>query len=164
VRATAMMLVLAVGLWSSTTPAQTEWRSYHNARFGYSVELPTAGFTVTETDKGLTLLEEGGRGQIDIYGARNAERLGPAQYQQVLAGADRIDEITYSRRGQSWLVVSGYYKRDEQRGDNLIFYAKFMFSGDRTTIAGFEASYPVDSRETFDPIVERMEDHLTAPR
>lgn len=162
-RAIAVMLVLAVGLGSTASLGQAEWRSYENARFGYTAELPTTGFSATETDKGLTLLEEGGRGQIDIFGAANAERLGPAQYEQVLAGADRISEITYARRGQSWLVVSGYYKRDAQRGDNLIFYAKFMFSGDRRTIAGFEASYPSESREKFDPIVERMEDHLTAP-
>ena len=158
----AMMLVIAAGL-ASPALGQADWWTYANARYGYTAELPATGFTVTETDKGLTLLEEDGRGQIDLYGASNAELLGPAQYERVLAGAERIREITYRRRGQSWLVVSGYYQPDEQRGDDLIFYAKFMFSPDRANIAAFEASYPAESRRKFDAIVERLEDHLTAP-
>ncbi len=158
-----MMMIVAVGLASPAALGQTEWRPYRNALYGYAAELPADGFTTVRTERGMTLLEQQGRGQIDIYGARNAERLGPMQYERVLADADRISEITYRRRGASWLVVSGYYKPDEQRGDNLIFYAKFMFSADRRSIAGFEASYPAESRKKFDAIVERLEDSLTAP-
>jgi len=159
----ALVLGLVLATATRAVQGQGDWRGYENAQFGYTAELPVAGFTLSETDKGVTLIEEGGRGQIDLYGASNTERLGPEQYQEVLAGAERISRITYSRRGRSWLVVSGYYKPDPERGDNLIFYAKFMFSRDRDTIAAFEASYPVEERGTFDPIVERLEDHLTAP-
>lgn len=162
-RVTATLFVLTALFSAAPALGQADWMAYENARFGYTALLPVTGFTISETENGLTLLEEDGRGQIDLYGAANTERLGPLQYQRVLADADRISTITYSRRGNSWLVVSGYYKADPQRGDNLIFYAKFMFSPDRDSIAGFEASYPVEERDNFDPIVERLEDHLTAP-
>jgi hypothetical protein len=163
-RVASTVFVLTAVFAAAPALSQADWMAYENARFGYAALLPVAGFTMSETDNGLTLLEEGGRGQIDLYGATNPERLGPLQYQRVLADADRISTITYSRRGNSWLVVSGYYKADPQRGDNLIFYAKFMFSPDRGSIAAFEASYPVEERDKFDPIIERLEDHLTGPK
>lgn len=52
---------------------------------------------------------------------------------------------------------------EEERGDELIFYAKFMFSTNLSHLAAFEASYPATDRKRFDAIVERMEDSLTSP-
>lgn len=148
-----------------SVPAYGEerWSVYQNDLYRYGVAWPTAGFTASETEKGITLTEEGGRGQIDIYGAMNPEGLGPQQFKDALAGSERIREITYTRNGRSWLAVSGYFQGNEERGDDLIFYAKFMFSADRSRLAAFEVSYPVTDRKRFDAIVERMEDSLTAP-
>ncbi|KQW77732.1 hypothetical protein ASC89_21485 [Devosia sp. Root413D1] len=156
--------VLLLGLLASTAQGQEAWTVYRNAACGYAVEYPAAGFDITETDTGLTLIEQDAAGQIDIYCATNAERRSPAGFEQVLAGAERIREITYSRNGRSWLAVSGYYQADQARGDDLIFYAKFMFSPDLSQLSAFEASYPAGERQRFDAIVERMEDSLTAPR
>jgi hypothetical protein len=160
----ALNILLAAALLL-TIPAygQERWSVYKNDLYQYGVAHPTAGFTASETGKGLTLAEDGGRGQIDIYGATNPEGLGPAQFKDALAKAERIREITYTRNGRSWLAVSGYYRGDGERGGDLIFYAKFMFSPDRSRLAAFEASYPVSDRQRFDAIVERMEDSLTAP-
>ncbi len=154
----AAALVLSVPAYG-----EERWSTYRNDLYQYAVAHPTAGFTASETEKGITLIEDGGRGQIDIYGATNPEGLGPAQFKDALAGAERIREITYTRNGHSWLAVSGYFQGNEERGDDLIFYAKFMFSADRSRLAAFEASYPVTERKRFDAIVERMEDSLTAP-
>jgi len=158
------LFVLLLSLIVGTAQAQEAWTVYRNAACGYAVEHPVAGFDVTVTDTGLTLIEQGAAGQIDIYCATNAQRRSPAGFEQVLAGEERIREITYSRSGRSWLAVSGYYQADQERGDDLIFYAKFMFSADRSRLAAFEASYPASERRHFDAIVERMEDSLSAPR
>ncbi|MDF2982581.1 MAG: hypothetical protein K0Q69_2353 [Devosia sp.] len=158
------LFVLLFSLIAGTAQGREGWTVYQDAACGYALEHPVAGFDVTVTDKGLTLIEQGASGQIDIYCATNAERRSPASFERVLAGAERIREITYSRNGRSWLAVSGYYQADQERGDDLIFYAKFMFSADFSRLAAFEASYPASERQHFDAIVERMEDSLTAPR
>lgn len=158
------LFVLLLSLIVGTAQGQEEWTTYRDPACGYAVEHPAAGFDITVTDTGLTLIEEGGAGQIDIYCASNAGRRSPAGFEQVLAEAERIREITYSRSGSSWLALSGYYQADQQRGDDLIFYAKFMFSSDLSQLGAFEASYPATDRQRFDAIVERMEDSLTAPR
>jgi hypothetical protein len=60
------------------------------------------------------------------------------------------DELTYRPRGRSWFVLSGY------RGDK-IYYEKVMFSCEGQLVSVFAITYPVDQRETYDPVVERME-------
>ena len=141
------------------------WETYRNPSYGYAIALPGAPFAVEERpDKqGVTLIDIAGRGQIDVYGAENAEDLSPREFEAVLGEAERIREITYARRGKSWFVLSGYYHREGDDSDDLIFYAKFMFSPDRSRFAGFEASYPEGDRARWDPIIEAMEDSFRAP-
>ena len=75
----------------------------------------------------------------------------------------RIRDVTFAVRGNSWFVLSGYYRRAGDESDDLIFYAKFMFSPDRSRFAGFEASYPEADRKRWEPIIEAMEDSFRAP-
>ena len=163
-----LMYLLLVSMLAITAgvAAQIAWQGYRNPTYGYAIALPLGPFLITDaaSEKGLTLVEEDGRGQIDIYGAVNSEALSPAEFEQALAGAERIREITYARRSNSWFVISGYYRREDDSSDDLIFYAKFMFSPDRNTLSAFEASYPISAKRRYDPIIERMEDSLTAPR
>ena len=142
------------------------WETYENPAYGYAIALPGSPFAVEErADKeGVTLIDIAGRGQIDVYGAANAENLSPREFEAVLAGAERIRDVTYARRGKSWFVLSGYYFREGDDSDDLIFYAKIMFSPDGARLAGFEASYPEADRARWDPIIEAMEDSFRAPR
>lgn len=142
-----------------------DWRSYSDAEFGYSITLPDEGFDA-ETDAeggGLTLYERDGRGQIDVYAFRNDKGFSLEDIRDELGNAERIKQITYSRAGASWFVVSGYYRRLDDEATDLIFYAKFMFSADRRTASAFEATYPVSDKTRYDPIIEKMEDSLTRP-
>lgn len=61
------------------------------------------------------------------------------------------DETTYRPRGRSWFVLSGY------RGDS-IYYEKVMFSCGGSLVNVFAITYPVEQRDMYDRIVERMED------
>src|SRR5689334_9676119 len=61
------------------------------------------------------------------------------------------DETTYRPTGRSWFVLSGY------RGD-AIYYEKVMFSCGGSLVNVFAVTYPVQQRNMYDPIVERMED------
>lgn len=141
------------------------WETYRNPAYGYEIALPGAPFAVEERadGEGVTLIDIAGRGQIDVYGAANAENLSPRDFESVLSQAERIRDVTYSVRGNSWFVLSGYYHREGDESDDLIFYAKFMFSRDRSRFAGFEASYPEADRARWEPIIEAMEDSFRAP-
>ena len=155
----ALLAVLATGANAG------EWRRYLDPVFGYAVEIPDDGFEA-EADparNGLTLYERGGRGQIDVYAMSNEQGLNLDEVRDVLSRAERIRQITYSRAGASWFVVSGYYRRASSEDDDLIFYAKFMLSRDRRAVSVFEASYPVRDKKRYDPLIERMEDTLTRP-
>jgi hypothetical protein len=166
IEVTMRLLLTLVVLTMGMGPAVSdEWRRYADPTFGYSVAIPEDGFDV-ETDpsrNGLTIYERGGRGQIDVYGIHDGAGLSLAQMKAALSKASRIKQITYSRAGASWFVVSGYYKRPENEDAHLIFYAKFMRARDGRSVAAFEASYPVDEKRRFDPIIDRMEDSLTPP-
>ena len=146
--------------------AANAWELYRNPTYGYAIALPGSPFAVEEAEggKGVTLVDIAGRGQIDVYGAGNADGLSPREFEAALSGAERIRDITYSRRGNSWFVISGHYYRDGDSGDDLIFYAKFMFSPDRSRLAAFEASYPVADKARWAPIIEEMEDSFSAPK
>ena len=143
-----------------------EWQRHTDPEFGYSVDLPDDGFDQEDDParNGLTLYEQQGRGQIDVYAIENEEGLSLGQVREALSSAERIKEITYSRKGASWFVVSGYYRRLQDEATDLIFYAKFMISEDRRIISAFEASYPIADKNRYDPIIERIEDSLTRPR
>lgn len=162
------LIVLLASVLSALAPAsaqQIQWQEYENTAYGYSIDLPLGPFEGSSNGQaGVTLLETGGRGQIDVYGAVNTQKLSPTEFEETLSGAARIREISYARRGASWFVISGYYRREGDQSDDLIFYAKFMFSPDRERLSAFEASYPAADKRRYDPIIERMEDSLTSPR
>lgn len=161
-----MRFTLAVLALLCTAPAvaAAEWQRYVDPVFHYSIDAPDDGFeTVADPARnGLTLFERDGHGQIDVYAVDNTDGLTLGEIRDAISQADRIKRVTYSRAGRTWFVLSGYYRRQDET--DLIFYAKFMFSPDRATFSGFEASYPVDDKRRYDPIIERMEDTLTAPR
>jgi len=78
--------------------------------------------------------------------------------------ADRIREVTYRAQGRGWFVLSGYYQRDGEERQDLIFYAKFMFSSDRSVFSGFEISYPAANKRRLDRVVTRLEKSFRGPR
>jgi hypothetical protein len=160
-----LIIILAMFLFTASGGTAGEWQRYTDPAFGYEVELPDEGFD-TDADparNGLTLYEQNGRGQIDVYAISNDQRLGLKELRDALSRAERIRQITYSRAGASWFVISGYYRRASDEKGDLIFYAKFMLSADRRSFSAFEASYPAGDKERYDPIIERIEDTLTRP-
>jgi hypothetical protein len=73
----------------------------------------------------------------------------------VMANAGGYDDLTYSPRGRSWFVLSGYR-------DDLIYYEKVLFSCGGRLVNIFAITYPQNQRALYDPVVERMEDTFQA--
>jgi hypothetical protein len=141
-----------------------DWGLYQDPDFGFTIEVPTTSFAPMQgVERGMRFEETDGDGELDVYGGFNTAGLSPAEIAAELERNPQIGEIAYRAQGRNWIVLSGYYTRDDYAGTDLIFYAKFMFSADRSRLSAFEISYPEGDREQFDPIVERLEATLTAP-
>ena len=162
-------LFLLLGLLTAApAAAQTaDWAQYVDPTYGYRIELPVIGFRIVEpqsADPVLRLEEEGGLGLIEVYGGPNTDGWTLAEFEQFLGQSERVAEVTYRAGGESWLVLSGYYRREGFENESLIFYTKVMFSADRQSFAAFEFSYPENERVRYDPMVERVEDSFSGPR
>lgn len=160
---------LAVLLFALSLPALAQgpgWERYEVPEPGFSIELPLADFEALGDDGGpemLRLYERGGDAMIEVYGGENADGLSAAGFADMLSHADRVAEVTYHTGGRSWFVLSGYYRRLGFEEEELIFYAKFMFSPDLERFAAFEISYPADEKQRFDAVVERLEVSFRRP-
>lgn len=160
----SLVLVLATSLpVGAHAPG---WEPYEDPELGFRIDLPVAQFEPVAEDEGpevLRLYERAGDAIIEVYGGENVEGLSAAEFADMLAGADRIAEVTYRTGGRTWFVLSGYYERLGFEEQELIFYAKFMFSSDLERFAAFEISYPAAEKERFDAVVERLEASFRSP-
>jgi hypothetical protein len=156
--ATAVFLVAALVL---VAPARAEdWREYTDEHLQYRLELPLTSFHITHTDAGhLSLSEVGGDGVIDVYTGQNLKHLSAKAFADKVSAAGEIKDITYRAGGRNWFVLSGHYT-----GDDLIYYAKYIFSSDLGAVSGFEISYAVAEKSKMDPIVVRLEASFRGPQ
>ena len=88
----------------------------------------------------------------------NRENRTPEGFKRwLIANAGGYDDVTYRPRGRSWFVLSGY------RGED-IYYEKVMFSCGGQVVNVMAITYPTNQRETYDPVVEHMEDNFRPAR
>jgi hypothetical protein len=125
---------------------QDDWRTFQNDLM--RIEYPADLFGPGEEIGGGVVF--GGRdARIELSAMEVPELNGVSELRALIDRTEGYEDVTYSPGGNRWLVVSGY------RGDD-IFYEKFFLKGG--SVGGFSVQYPRLLRETYDPIVERMED------
>ena len=157
--------VLSLGLSApQVLSAPIDWTYYEDPDFGFEVELPLGLFRPERDEPGaLTLLEDGGDGQINIYAGRNDDGMSIADYEDALSRGEQVESVTYRTGGRTWFVLSGFFRPDERNEEPLIFYTKFMLSADGDRFSAFEISFPQSDKPRLAPIVERIEDSFTRP-
>ena len=138
-------------LWAQ----EHEWVDHHNERFGLGLSYPANVFRLeratTEGD-GRLFRSSDGKARLLIGAFVNTDRHSPASYQRFAARYSYAGmTIDYAPIGRSWTVLSGI------RGDTMV-YEKAMFSCGGMLINSFAMLYPVEERDFYDPIVERIED------
>ncbi len=175
-RRTALALAIAgiglAGLPLASTAALAQdqrWARRDDPLTGYRIEVPVGLLPPLPRapDDPQSMQAFGsadGAVLLEVYAGENTDGRSLSGFIDMLAGADRIAEVTYRRNGRSWFVLSGYYRRDDYDDEPLIFYAKFMFSPGLTHFSAFEISYPVSRRRDYDRVVERLEASLRPPR
>jgi hypothetical protein len=136
----------------STLSAQAKYRSYSNARFGYSVSYP-AGILIpqgeSQNSDGQIFRSPDGKAEMRVFGRYNVqdETLRSA-FNQAVKGEDSSGrKVTYKLLKGNFYVVSGH-----QNGK--IFYEKTMLKGD--AFKTFMIEYDESQSTTYDPITSRV--------
>ena len=135
--------------------AASRWALKTDPHLGFRYSYPSPVFSPIEGDgkPSFHYFESPSSEARFLVGAwNNAKGQSPEGLKRwLIENVGGYDETTYRPRGRSWFVLSGY------RG-NLIYYEKVMFSCGGSLVNVFAITYPVEQRDMYDPIVERMED------
>ncbi|MET3900400.1 hypothetical protein ABIB57_004366 [Devosia sp. UYZn731] len=156
--------ILIAALIAGARPSgaqEVTWSRYTDETVGFSAELPYGLFqpVSSEGERGITLMEVGGTGQINIYGG-DAAGLTLHGFADRLSSGEQVRSVTYQAAGESWFVLSGLYEPEPDQ-EPLIFYTKVLLSRDRKAFSAFEVSYERVDKMRFDPIVSRIEDSFS---
>lgn len=149
----SLVLVLAGSVLAASSLAvaqpQAGYRTYHNARFHYSISYPVnilfpQGESVNAD--GQRFLSKDGRTEMLVYGAYNSldQTLGEVFEEESSRSTEHPDRVTtYKVLRQDWFVVSGIE-------NGRIFYQKTMLRN--STFKTFRIEYDEAQKRTFDPI------------
>ena len=154
VRGLIIFLALVASLLNATAREGLGWVQYTNERFGFSFRYPAELFRSerrSETGDGEVLIGADDRGRLLVGAFENAEHHSVASYMQVVRTKSYSTyDVTYSRRGENWFVLSG-------RNNQNVFYEKVMLSCGGGIISSFALVYPIENKWRFDPVVEGIE-------
>ncbi len=152
IRSVSLGVALLLSVAVLAAEAESRFQTYRNARFGYSVEVPSdfrKGAAPTNND-GRVFYDRMSEGILSVFGMYNVLEASPESY-AVEREADWKDlkgEVTYRVMRKGWFVLSGTI-------DGEIFYERVLFSDDRETIATLLVRYPESKKERFGAFVTR---------
>jgi hypothetical protein len=142
------LVVLACFIAGSSGAAQVRYRTYHNARFEYSISYP-ANILIPQGEAangdGQRFLSKDGQAEMLVYGAYNSldQTLREVMEQETSSSEHPDRVITYQVLRADWFVVSGVE-------NGKVFYQKTFLRGG--TFKTFRIEYDEGKKRTFDPI------------
>ena len=143
-----MTAATASELVSRNVLAQAGYRTYHNARFDYSISYP-AGVLIpqgeAENGDGQKFQSKDGRVEMLVYGSNNAlDQTLRQMYQQEHSVTEHPNRrVTYQVLRADWFVVSGV------DGDRVFYQKTFLRHGVFKT---FRIEYDQSQKAAFDSI------------
>ncbi|WP_423066145.1 hypothetical protein [Devosia sp. CN2-171] len=153
------LLAIVIFLLGAYSAEAAEWSHYSGS--GVGIDLPTGSFEVVGRSVGrLRLADEARAAQLEVFSGRNVQELSIAEFRREVATADPNRTMVYEASGRTWFVVSGYMP-DPESGEELIYYAKFIFDPAGDKFAAFEISYPRRLKASFDWTITRLEKSLS---
>ena len=133
-------------------PAAAEtWRTYHNDRYGTTIDYPDVfkAAPPPDSDDGRTFKTADGA-QFLVAASYNALDFDLGKFHDfIVKNIEPGEVITYQARGDSWFVISGTKGAD-------IFYERHLLSHRSQMTEDFVISYPASLKPLYDPIVARM--------
>lgn len=147
---TATTVLAALWLILAPTLAHA-WSSYGNARFGYSIDIPTGFSPVAEADNG-----DGGvstsadqKSLLTVWGGNLLDESLAEDFRtrlEALRGEGW--DISYSRNTAGWASWSG------SRQGRVLYGHAILLCDDQA--AYFQFDYPQAELEAYKPVVERL--------
>jgi len=135
--------------WPMQTRTQHRYRTYHNARFEYSISYP-ANLLIPQgesaNEDGQRFVSKDGRTELLVYGSYNSldQTLNEVLAQESERSAEHPNRVvTYKVLRRDWFVVSG-------TENGRIFYQKTMLRD--STFKTFRIEYDESQKQTFDPV------------
>ena len=133
--------------------AERGWQPYHNARFGYSVDVPTAYlFARPAPDNGDGLSFAGGDGRVflTVWGASNALAWSLNGFCEAALARNDVGTLTYKRKAKTWYVLSGYRTIDGSAGPHeAIFYERLQLASSGAALRTDLPSAVIPSQLTY---------------
>jgi hypothetical protein len=132
--------------------AADDWRTYHNDRYGTTIEYPDIFKPGTPPDNndGLKFKSADGA-DFSVFASYNALDFDLAGFREfTVKNLDAGAVVTYQAHGDNWFVISG------TMGADRIFYERHILSHGKEMTEGFVMSYPAGLKQKYDPIVARM--------
>lgn len=166
-RSLVLRLVFLAAVAGPVVPAAAQelgWEPYQHPDHGYAIDLPLGLMEPQgEAEGRLVFAEPDGTAQLVLYSEETSGNQNVEEIAETFARSAGIEDVTYRKRGESWFVLSGYFRLADDDPQELIFYLKLMLSADRSRYAMFALHYPRSDKERFDPIVERLEASFRRP-
>jgi hypothetical protein len=145
----AAAVVQAAG---SVTALGNDGRTYHNERYGTTIDYPDlfkAGPPPANND-GLEFKSSDGA-VFSVFASYNALDFDLADFRDfIVKNLEAGEVITYQAHGDDWFVISG------TKGSDGVFYERHLLSHGKQMTEGFVISYPARLKQKYDPIVTRM--------
>ena len=132
--------------------------TYHNNRFGFSIDYPTALFVnkeYPENGDGVWLKNKTKTIHLTpsaSYAMENTNIRSIYRNHIKWCKKEKKIELTYKVQKENWFVLSGYDHKT-----NSIFYQKHFLYNDldgSKILAGYTYKYPIAQREYYDKLVE----------
>ena len=133
--------------------AQHSYRTYHNARFDFSISYP-ADVLIPQGEPanhdGQKFRSRDGRAEMLVYGSNNAlnQTLRQLYSEETNPSADHPQRtVSYKTLKGNWFVVSGIE-------DGKVFYQKTMLS--RGVFKTFRIEYDESQKDPYDSLTAQM--------
>ena len=147
----AALTLFVLGLHAAA--AQYNYRTYHNARFDFSISYP-ADVLIPQGEPanhdGQKFRSRDGRAEMLVYGSNNAldQTLGQLYAEETNPSADHPHRtVSYKTSKGNWFVVSGIE-------DGKVFYQKTMLS--RGVFKTFRVEYDESQKDLYDSLTTQM--------
>ncbi len=141
-------ILLAILVFSALAFGQTKYKTYNNARFGYTISYPADLLDPQgEAANGDGEVFSGDGAEMRVYGSNSLlnETL-RKEYNALLE--EKGESVTYKVFKNTFFVISG-------RENGRIFYQKTMENSDGAFIT-FMIEYDASKRRTYDAAVTKM--------
>lgn len=146
-----MRLILIVLLLMTTPAVAQGWTEYTNARFGFSLDIPSDFAVASEADNGdgATFYREAGAVDLSVWGANLLEDFETEARQAQAFATEQGYNLTYQATTPQWTSFSG-------KAGGRIMYQRMELLCDGQSWAAFRAEYSVTDRADMDPIVDKL--------